>query len=56
MAAILVFAFGTGVEILQLNKVKFFGSAYDPWDLVMYAIGIGLGILIDLTIIDRLEK
>jgi hypothetical protein len=44
------------VEILQLYKIEFLGSTYDPWDILMYLIGIGLGIVIDLTIIDRFEK
>jgi hypothetical protein len=54
--AIFTFAFGTTVEILQLYKIEFLGRTYDPWDILMYLIGIGLGIVIDLTIIDRFEK
>ena len=56
IGAIITVAFGTIVEILQLYKIKFFGSTFDPWDLLMYAIGVGLGIVIDLTIIDVFEK
>ncbi len=56
IAAISTFAFGTLVEILQLYKIEFLGSTYDPWDIIMYLIGIGLGIVIDLTIIDKFEK
>lgn len=55
-AAIFCFAFGVMVEVLQFFKIKFMGSTYDPMDILMYAIGIGLGIAIDLTIINRLEK
>lgn len=54
--AIITFAFGTIVEILQLYKIEFLGRTYDPWDILMYAIGIGLGVVIDLTIIDKFEK
>jgi hypothetical protein len=54
--AIITFAFGTMVEILQLYKIEFLGRTYDPWDILMYGIGIGLGIVIDLTIIDKFEK
>lgn len=54
--AIITFTFGSMVEILQLYKIEFLGSTYDPWDILMYLIGIGLGIVIDLTIIDRFEK
>ena len=54
--AIITFAFGTAVEFLQLNEIEFLGSTYDPWDILMYFTGTGLGIVIDLTLIDRLEK
>ena len=54
--AIITFAFGTIVEILQLYEIEFLGRTYDPWDILMYLIGIGLGIVIDLTIIDKFEK
>ena len=56
IGAIIIFAFGTLVEILQLYKIEFLGSTYDPLDIMMYLIGIILGIVIDLTIIDRFEK
>jgi hypothetical protein len=54
--AIITFAFGTMVEIFQLYKIEFLGRTYDPWDILMYGIGIGLGIVIDLTVIDKFEK
>jgi hypothetical protein len=54
--AIITFAFGTMVEILQLYEIEFLGRTYDPWDILMYLTGIGLGIVIDLTIIDKFEK
>ena len=56
IGAITTFAFGTIVEILQLYEIEFLGRTYDPWDILMYLIGIGLGIVIDLTIIDKFEK
>ena len=56
ISALFVFAFGTTVEILQFFDIDFFGSTYDPLDLLMYGLGIGLGIIIDLTIIDKLGK
>lgn len=56
ISALFVFVFGATVEILQFFDIEFFGSTYDPLDLLMYGIGIGLGIAIDLTIIDKLEK
>ncbi len=56
IGAIITIAFGTIVEILQLYEIEFLGRTYDPWDILMYVIGVGLGILIDLTIIDKFEK
>ena len=52
----LTIAFGTIVEILQLYEIEFLGRTFDPWDFLMYVIGVGLGIVIDLTIIDKFEK
>ena len=53
-----LFTFLTGliVEILQLFKIEFLGSTYDPLDIVMYGIGVMSGLLIDCTIIDKLEN
>lgn len=56
IGAVFTFAFGSMVEILQFFGIEFLGSTYDPWDILMYAIGTGLGIIIDLTILDRFEK
>lgn len=55
-ASIATLALGAMVETLQHYKIEFLGSTYDPWDLLMYAVGVGLGIGIDLTIIDNFEK
>lgn len=56
IGAIITAAFGTIVEILQFYEFEFLGRTFDPWDLLMYVIGVGLGIVIDLTIIDKFEK
>lgn len=56
ISAIFTVAFGTMVEILQFYKIEFLGSTFDPWDLLMYVFGVGLGIVIDFTIIDKFEK
>ena len=56
IGAIITFAFGTIVEILQLYEIEFLGRTFDPWDLLMYVIGVGSGMVIDLTIIDKFEK
>lgn len=55
-SAIFTVAFGTLVEIFQFYKIEFLGSTFDPWDLLMYVFGVGLGIVIDFTIIDKFEK
>ena len=56
IGAVITLSFGTIAEILQLNKIEFLGSIYDPLDILMYGIGVGLGIIVDLTIINRFEK
>ncbi len=56
ISAIFTAVFGTIVEILQLYKIEFLGSTFDPCDLIMYVFGIGLGIVIDLTVIEKFEK
>ncbi len=56
ISAIFTVAFGTMVELLQFYEIEFLGSTFDPWDLLMYVFGVGLGIVIDFTIIDKFEK
>jgi hypothetical protein len=56
IGAMSAFLFGLIVEILQLLKIKFLGSTYDPLDIVMYGISIILGLLVDFIIIDKLEN
>lgn len=56
IGAIFTIAFGSTVEMLQLYEIDFFGKTFDLLDILMYAIGVGLGIVIDLTIIDKFEK
>jgi hypothetical protein len=56
IGAVIPFPFGVVVEFLQQNNIPFLGSTYDPLDIFIYGLGIVLGILIDLTIIDRFES
>jgi hypothetical protein len=56
IGAICTFSFGVIVEILQLLKIKFLGSTYDPLDIVMYGIGVIIGLLVDYIIIDKFEN
>lgn len=50
------FIFGVVVEILQANGIRFLGNTYDPLDILMYGLGIAIGVTLDLLIIDRLEN
>lgn len=56
VGAAFTFSFGTLVELLQSKNIHFLGETYDPVDIFMYGIGIGVGVILDLTIIDGLEK
>jgi hypothetical protein len=56
IGALFTFLTGLIVEILQLFKIEFLGSTYDPLDIVMYGIGVMLGLLVDYTIIDKFEN
>lgn len=53
--AVSTLSFAAFVEILQYYQIAFLGSTYDPCDLLMYVIGTGLGISIDLFIINHFE-
>ena len=50
------FAFGALVEYLQHLGLDFLGNTYDPRDLCMYALGVGMGLGIDSLILDQWEK
>jgi len=52
--SVLLFAFA--VEILQANGVAVFGNTYDPLDIMMSGIGVGLGFIVDITVLDKLEN
>lgn len=56
IAGIGTFSFGVFTEVMQWNHIHFLGETYDPFDILMYAIGVGLGLLVDFTVIERLEK
>jgi len=51
-----VFLFGVTIEIMQKFGIRALGSTYDPLDFFMYGLGVILGVLVDLTLIDKLEK
>lgn len=56
IGGIITFLLGLTIELMQRYDINIFGSTYDFLDIIMYAIGVGLGVLIDLLIIDKLEK
>ena len=50
------FGIGLVVEGLQYQGVPLFGHTADPIDLLMYAVGTGLGLGIDFGLIQAWEK
>jgi len=50
-----VFAVGVAVEVLQFYGVPLFGRTFDPLDIVMYGLGVGAGILLDIIGLSRLK-
>lgn len=51
-----VFGFGCIVETSQYFGRPFFGSTFDPLDILAYAGGVTLGLLLDLVIFPRLVR
>ncbi|MBI5962315.1 MAG: hypothetical protein HY863_02470 [Chloroflexi bacterium] len=49
-----VFGFGCVVEASQYFDYPIFGSTFDPLDILAYASGVLLGILLDLVLLPRL--
>ena len=52
--AIGVFGVGVLVETLQYFKIEIFGSTFDPFDYLMYGIGVFLGFVLESAILNRL--
>jgi len=48
-----VFGFGCFVELSQYFGRPIFGSTFDPLDILAYAVGVLLGVLLDLFIFPR---
>ncbi len=51
----LVFAFGVFVEMMQLAGKPFLGSTFDPLDILMYALGVGLAVVLDQIVFPRIH-
>lgn len=56
LAALGTLLLGVVVEWMQYLGIHLLGSTYDPWDIAMYAIGIGIGMAIDIIILDPWEN
>jgi len=56
LGSLSVFIFGVIVELSQFYGIPFFGNTYDYVDIVMYALGVGLGLVIDLFIISYFDR
>lgn len=50
---IIVFGFCTIIEILQKYGIHILGTTYDPMDIVMYFMGSGIGLFVDVIIFRR---
>jgi len=50
-----VLAVGAAVEALQYLGVPLFGRTYEALDLLMYALGVLGGVLIEAAVLSRLE-
>ena len=53
MKALAVFLAPTGAEILQYFHIYALGITFDPLDMVMYAVGAGLAVLVDRLVFLR---
>lgn len=56
LRAALVLAVGGAVELLQLRGVPIFGRTFDPLDLAAYALGVLLAVVLEVTVLSRLER
>jgi hypothetical protein len=51
-----IFAFSCIVEISQYLNFPIFGSTFDPFDILGYAVGVSMGILHELFVFPRLIR
>jgi hypothetical protein len=52
--AFVVFLASAGAELLQGVGIPALGRTFDPWDLGMYASGVGLAAALDRLVLSRL--
>ena len=51
-----VFLFGCAVETSQYLGRPFFGSTFDPLDILAYGSGVSLGVFLDLVLFPRIIR
>ena len=51
--ALVVFGVATFIEILQAFGYYIFSKTFDPFDILVFAIGVGLAALVDKKIFER---
>ena len=51
---LLIFTAAFFVEMAQYRDIPLFGRTFDPWDIVMYGLGVLLAILCDQFLFPRL--
>ncbi len=56
LKALIVFLAATCAEILQYFHIYALGISFDPLDIVMYAIGVGLAALTDQLLFPRIFR
>lgn len=49
----MVLAVGGTVEGLQYLGLRVFGATFDPLDLVMYALGVSGGVIVEMAVAPR---
>lgn len=54
-ASLFTIVFAFWVEFLQFKGISILGNTFDKIDLVMYLLGVLLGLLIDLYLLEKLE-
>jgi hypothetical protein len=53
--AAIVLAVGVTVEMLQFRGVPIFGRTFDPWDFLMYLLGVAGAFLFERTVLSRVR-
>jgi len=52
--ALLVFSAAACVEVAQFFGIPLLGRTFDPIDIVMYALGVGLAVILDTLVFPRI--